>query len=339
MVVHHDRSETMNRYRKEHDNKWYEITLKDESVKLVKGQQSIPAVKRKYKGQIRSIRRISMQGLQGRQKERLGNYIAFLDLEYNTGDQNKYPTEIISVGILIVERKSMKEKESYYSLVRPKFNTVLNPYCMELTGLRQVEVDHAPGFGRVFREVLDLYRKWNIRQTFVFGSADKPVFLDNLLLNEEEEELYRIGEGMRDISLQLFFTLFGKDGSLSLEKMGRILNVSVDGALHNALNDARLLYLCYRAVIKGEIPQDRLSVAREELLIREVYQKSRKFEEPMTGYPEEKKQAAYALIGELMSTVKTDSLREKGKVLALCDDILLMTGEKARYQREYFHWI
>ena len=42
----------------------------------------------------------------------------------------------------------------------------------------------------------------------------------------------------------------------------------------------------------------------------------------MTGYPEEKKQAAYALIEELMSTVKTDSLREKGKVLALCDDIL-----------------
>ena len=113
----------------------------------------------------------------------------------------------------------------------------------------------------------------------------------------------------------------------------------MDGALHNALNDARLLYLCYRAGIKGEIPQDRLSMAREELLIREVYQKSRKFEEPMTGYPEEKKQAAYALIEELMSTVKTDSLREKGKVLALCDDILLMTGEKARYQREYFHWI
>ena len=329
----------MNKYRKEHDNRWYEITLRDESVKLVKGQQSIPTVKRKYKGQIRSIKRISMQGLQDRQKEKLGNHIAFLDLEYNTGDQNKYPTEIISVGILIVERKSMKERDSYYSLVCPKMNKVLNPYCLELTGLRQVEVDHAPVFGQVFHEVLDLYRKWNIRQTFVFGSADKPVFLDNLLLNEEEEELYRIGEGMRDISFQLFLTLFGKEGSLSLEKMGRILNVSVDGALHNALNDARLLYLCYRAVIKGEIPQDRLSMAKEELLIREAYQKSRKFEEPMTGYPEEKRQAAYELIEELMSTVKTDSLREKGKVLALCDDILLMTGERPRYQREYFHWI
>lgn len=339
MVVHHDRSETMSKYRKEYDNRWYEIMLKDESVKFVKGQQSIPAVKRKYKGQIRSIKRISMQGLQDRQKERLGKYIAFLDLEYNTGDQNQYPTEIISVGILIVERKSLKERDSYYSLVRPKLNRMLNPYCQELTGLRQVEVDYAPEFGQVFHEVLDLYRKWNIRQTFVYGSADKPVFLDNVLLNKEEEELYRIGEGMRDISLQLFLTLFGKDGSLSLEKMGRILNVSVDGALHNALNDARLLYLCYRAVIKGEILQDRLSMARDEFLIREAYQKSRKFEEPMTGYPEEKKQTAYALIEEILNTVKTESLREKGKVLALCDDILLMTGERPRYQREYFHWI
>ena len=206
----------MNKYRKEHDNRWYEITLRDESVKLVKGQQSIPTVKRKYKGQIRSIKRVSMQGLQDRKKERLGNHIAFLDLEYNTGDQNKYPTEIISVGILIVERKSMKERDSYYSLVRPKMNKVLNPYCLELTGLRQVEVDHAPVFGQVFHEVLDLYRKWNIRQTFVFGSADKPVFLDNLLLNEEEEELYRIGEGMRDISFQLFLTYFERTGVFHL---------------------------------------------------------------------------------------------------------------------------
>ena len=58
----------MNKYRKEHDNRWYEITLRDESVKLVKGQQSIPTVKRKYKGQMRSIKRVSMHGLQDRKK-------------------------------------------------------------------------------------------------------------------------------------------------------------------------------------------------------------------------------------------------------------------------------
>ena len=59
--------------------------------------------------------------------------------------------EIISVGLLIVERKSLTEKESYYSLVRPKINTVLNPYCQELTGLKQVEVDHAPDFRNCVR--------------------------------------------------------------------------------------------------------------------------------------------------------------------------------------------
>ena len=110
----------MNKNRNEQDNRWYEITLKDQSSRIVKGQQSIPAIKRKYKGKIRSIRRITLQGLRNRPKEKLGEYIAFLDLEYNTGDQNAYPTEIISVGLLIVERKSLTEKESYYSLVRPK---------------------------------------------------------------------------------------------------------------------------------------------------------------------------------------------------------------------------
>lgn len=329
----------MNKYRKEHDNRWYEITLKDQSIKIVKGQQSIPSVKRKYKGQIRAIRRIPMQGLLERKKDQQGSHIAFLDLEYNTGDQKEYPTEIISVGILVVERKSMKEKETYYSLVRPKKNTVLNPYCREITGLKQVEVDHAPGFCSTFQEVLKLYRKWNICQTYVFGNADKPVYLDNLILNEADEGLYRIGESMRDISNQLFLALFGKEGTIALEKIGRILNVSVDGALHNALNDARLLFLCYRAVMKGHIPDDRLSVARDELIVRESYQKNRRFEEPKTGMTQQQKEAANILIEGIINSIKTDSLREKGKLLALCDDLLLMKGEKPKYQKEYFHWI
>ncbi len=74
----------MNKNRNEQDNRWYEVTLKDQSSRIVKGQQSIPAIKRKYKGKIRSIRRITLQGLRNRPKEKLGEYIAFLDLEYNT---------------------------------------------------------------------------------------------------------------------------------------------------------------------------------------------------------------------------------------------------------------
>lgn len=329
----------MNKDRKEHDNRWYEITLKDQSTKIVKGQYSIPGVKKKYKGQIRSIKRIPMHGLLERKKEQQGNYIAFLDLEYNTGDQKEYPTEIISVGILIVERKSMDEKDSYYSLVQPQKNKILNPYCLELTGLKQVEINHAPDFGTVFREVLKLYNKWNIYQTYVFGNADKPVFMENLLLNHEEETLHRIGTSMKDISTQLFLALFGKEGSLSLEKMGRILNVSVEGDLHNAFNDAKLLFLCYRAVVKGLIPQERISMARDELMVREAYQKNRRMEEARSGIPVETKEMVEKLIEKILLSVPSESLREQGKLLALCDDLLLTAGEKVRCQKEYFHWI
>jgi len=113
---------------------------------------------------------------------------------------------------------------------------------------------------------------------------------------------------MRDLSQSLFFTLFEKEGSLSLEKTSRILDVSVDGEIHHALNDARLLFLCYRAVVKGEIPSDRLSMARDELLIREAYHRGRRFEEPKSGMSQEKKEEAPAPAGptqeELLAEIR-----------------------------------
>ena len=99
------------------------------------------------------------------------------------------------------------------------------------------------------------------------------------------------------------------------------------------------MFLCYRAVVKGEIPSDRLSMARDELLIREAYHRGRRFEEPKSGMSQEKKEEALLLIDEMLRSVKTESLKEKGKLLALCDDILLVTGERPRFQKEYFHWI
>ncbi|MFR7444542.1 MAG: hypothetical protein ACLUUO_15175 [Sellimonas intestinalis] len=46
----------MNKNRNEQDNRWYEITLKDQSSRIVKGQQSIPAIKLEIgKGKIRLI--------------------------------------------------------------------------------------------------------------------------------------------------------------------------------------------------------------------------------------------------------------------------------------------
>lgn len=187
--------------------------------------------------------------------------------------------------------------------------------------------------------MLKLYTKWNIRQTYVFGNADKPVFMENLLLNHEEETLCRIGMSMKDISMQLFLALFGKEGSLSLEKMGRILDVSVEGALHNAFNDAKLLFLCYRAVVRGIIPQERISMARDELMVREAYQKNRRMEEARSGIPVETKELTKKLIEEILLSLPSETLREQGKLLALCDDLLLAAGEKVRYQKEYFQWI
>ena len=326
----------MNRNRKLHYNRWYEITLTDQSVKIVKGQQSISAIKKEYKNRIRSIRRISIDQWQENQN---GRYVAFMDLEYNTGEQSGYPTEIISVGVVIADRKNMHVHETYYSLVHPKINTVLNPYCKELTKLKQTEIDFARTFKDVFTEVFALYRKWGICQTYVYGNADFRVLKSNIALNETESEFDFMAEGMKDVSAELFRTLFGKEGCISLEKLGRILNVEAEGELHNALTDAKLLWKCCKSVKNKEIPGDRLSQAKDELIIREFYLKSRRFDDICLGFPRKKKNEAYVLIEQLLHSVQTENLKEKGKLLALCDDLLLAVGEKPKYSKEFFKWI
>lgn len=318
-----------------HRNRWYEITLTDETVRIIQGQQSIPAIKKEYKNKIKSIRRISLDKWNETQEEMYGKYTAFMDLEYNTGEEPGQPTEIISIGIVIVDRKHLKKKGTYYSLVRPKVNVVLNSYCKELTHLKQKEIDKARSFPEVMDEVKELYRKWGIRRTYVYGNADRPVLCDNGALNEIQETVTPVTEGMKDAAPELFSILFDKDGCISLEKLGNILDIHMEGEWHNALYDAELLWKCYDAVMKKKIPADRLAAAKDEWIIKDVYMKSRKFDEPKKGFPNRKKDAAQEVIQSLLDSVEAGTLKERGKLLALCDDTLLLIGEKPRYLKEY----
>ncbi|MFQ7311705.1 MAG: exonuclease domain-containing protein [Sellimonas sp.] len=325
----------MRKNQKIHRNRWYEISLADGSTKIVKGQQSIPAARKKYKNQIRSIRRISLERWNQYQESMYGKYLAFLDLEYNTGEEPGIPTEIISVGIVVADRKNLKKKETYYSLVHPRINTTLNPYCMELTGLKQKEIDHARSFAEVFAEVEEFYRKWGIRQTYVYGNADSPVLRNNAELNEIPDKVTYLTDCIKDIAEELFLSLFDREGSISLEKLGRVLDIRLDGEWHNALYDAELLWRCHSAVIHKEIPENLLTQAKNELALKEIYMQNRRFDEVKSGFPEEKKAVTEEIIQELRKAAAPKSMKETAKLLALCDDILVLTGERPRYQKEY----
>jgi inhibitor of KinA sporulation pathway (predicted exonuclease) len=49
--------------------------------------------------------------------------------------------------------------DEFRSFVRPVRNTQLSSFCTELTGIRQVDVDAAPPFTRVFDAFTDWLRR------------------------------------------------------------------------------------------------------------------------------------------------------------------------------------
>ncbi|VDM58266.1 unnamed protein product [Angiostrongylus costaricensis] len=67
-----------------------------------------------------------------------------------------YPHEIIEFPSVLIDVHQMKIVDTFRSFVRPEKNPILDPFCIELTGISQSTVDSAP----VFKDVYRLFREW-----------------------------------------------------------------------------------------------------------------------------------------------------------------------------------
>lgn len=71
-----------------------------------------------------------------------------LDLEATCNDQPRLPPEqmeIIEIGACLV-RKDGEVLDEFQTFVKPSLPEPLTPFCIELTTIRQADVDGAPGF-------------------------------------------------------------------------------------------------------------------------------------------------------------------------------------------------
>ncbi len=63
--------------------------------------------------------------------------------------------EIIEIGAVLVSGADLAPGEEFARFVRPIIEPVLSPFCIELTSIRQEDVDQAEDFGIVFPVFLD----------------------------------------------------------------------------------------------------------------------------------------------------------------------------------------
>ncbi|KAK6039143.1 Skp1 family, dimerization domain protein [Cooperia oncophora] len=67
-----------------------------------------------------------------------------------------YPHEIIEFPAVLIDVRQMRIVDTFRTFVRPEKNPILDPFCIQLTGISQSTVDSAP----VFRDAYRLFRDW-----------------------------------------------------------------------------------------------------------------------------------------------------------------------------------
>lgn len=76
-------------------------------------------------------------------------YYLVVDLEATCDDRGAVPreeSEIIEIGAVLVEAKSLRPVAELMTFIRPVLHPQLTAFCTQLTTITQAEVDFAPGF-------------------------------------------------------------------------------------------------------------------------------------------------------------------------------------------------
>ncbi len=83
-------------------------------------------------------------------------YFIVLDFEATRDRPAPVPQEIIEFPSVLLSGETFEVVDEFRSFVRPKFHPQLAPFCTELTGITQEQVNDA----RLFPEVLGDYLAW-----------------------------------------------------------------------------------------------------------------------------------------------------------------------------------
>lgn len=268
-------------------------------------------------------------------------YHAFLDAEYTCFmnydrkfDRN-HSNEVISVGLIIADH-NYNYVEEFYTPVCPKYNPVLTRYCKELTGLSQEEIDGAPTFEQAFGKIEKILQKYRINILYVWGS-DRVTLEDNLRRNHPfiAKRYRRLVGRVTDITKKLTVKVFGYRMSLSLADMKYICDM--DHVIsHNALDDARDLYLITRAVMTNRCRKARVEQLEKYISRRDTYHRYRRFRKlwPLDEQPRKKSPSFKAASDKYIKQLKAFYTREgenvPAPILAICDDIRNLSGMDAR---------
>lgn len=165
------------------------------------------------------------------------NYLV-VDLEATCSDDGsiaKRAMEIIEIGAVLVCGTSLEPIDEYQTFVRPIRNASLTEFCRSLTSISQTEVDAAPLFPDVVREM----KAWMYgSEPFTFcswGDYDKHQF-------QQDCDYHRLPYLMPGGHLNLktaFSARQGLNKKLGMAQALAHVGLELTGTHHRGIDDAR----------------------------------------------------------------------------------------------------
>ena len=186
------------------------------------------------------------------------NYIVF-DLEFNQGynfeDEPKNiinpkcPFEIIQIGAVKLD-DNFKTIGALDVLVKPEIYTRLNPFVKELTGITMDDLDSGISFKEMYKELSEFIKTDCV--LCVWGIVD----IKELFRNIEYHGLDPSVVPTEYINIQSCASKnlnCQKGINIGLGNAADLLNITIDGQLHNAFNDAYYTAEVFKKIYSSEI--------------------------------------------------------------------------------------
>lgn len=158
-------------------------------------------------------------------------------------EQGTRPNEIIEIGFCVLDVKSLKviSKDSF--VVKPQFTTV-SPFCTELTGWTQADIDQGQPINVILDQITSLYQPNYNDVWFSYGNYDRNMLSSKT--NKGVGALYDIDtidnpfdKCGQHINIKTLYALrAGLDREVGLAKALNQLGFQFEGRHHNGADDA-----------------------------------------------------------------------------------------------------
>ncbi|MEE4677700.1 3'-5' exonuclease [Pseudomonas alliivorans] len=153
--------------------------------------------------------------------------------------------ETIEIGLVVIDLRSLKILEVFQSYVRPVIHPILTPFCMELTTIKQGDIDRARIFPEVAMEITYLQKKY---PNAVWGSWGHYDF-DQLQADSIRAGCTPVLSETAYLDVERLYCELFSNTSAALRPAVESLGLSWKGQYHRGVDDAKNLAEMIKSIL------------------------------------------------------------------------------------------